>query len=71
MLDERELLVKLAERLLAHHAERTTDSAPEPWRLDNRVYTDPELFARERQTLFKQNPMLVGFSPDLPEPGEY
>lgn len=71
MLEERELLVKIAEQLLAHHAERTTGSAPEPWRQDNRVYTDPELFARERQTLFKDNPMLVGFSPDLPEPGSF
>lgn len=71
MLDERELLVKIADRLLAHHAERTTGSAPEPYRLDNRVYTDPELFTRERQTLFKHNPMLVGFSPDLPEPGSF
>ena len=26
---------------------------------------------RERQTLFKDNPMLVGFSPDLPEPGSF
>lgn len=71
MLEERDVLVNIADRLLAHHAERTTGSAPEPWRLDNRVYTDPELFARERQTLFKQNPMLVGFSPDLPEPGSF
>jgi phenylpropionate dioxygenase-like ring-hydroxylating dioxygenase large terminal subunit len=71
MLDERQLLVKLAERLLAHHAERTTGSAPEPHRLDNRVYTDPELFARERQTIFQDNPMLVGFSADLPEPGSF
>jgi phenylpropionate dioxygenase-like ring-hydroxylating dioxygenase large terminal subunit len=71
MLDQRQLLVTIAERLLTHHAERTTGSASEPWRMDNRVYTDPELFARERQTLFKDNPMLVGFSPDLPEPGSF
>lgn len=71
MLDERQLLVKIAERLLAHHDERTTGSAAELYELDTRVYTDPDLFARERETLFKQNPLLVCFSPDLPEPGSY
>lgn len=71
MLDERQVLVKIAERLLTHHAERTTGSAAEPHRFDNRVYTDPELFARERHTLFKQNPMLVCFSADLPEAGSF
>jgi len=71
MLEEREVLSQLAERLLRHHDEGTTGSAPEPHRLDNRVYTDPELFARERETLFRHNPMLVGFSVDLPDPGSF
>jgi phenylpropionate dioxygenase-like ring-hydroxylating dioxygenase large terminal subunit len=71
MLDEREVLSGIAQRLLKHHAEGSTGSAAEPYRLDNRVYTDPELFARERATLFRRNPMLVCFSADLREPGSF
>ena len=71
MLDERRVLVDIAARLLKHVDEGTTGSAPDPWRLDNRVYTDPELLARERATLFRQNPLLVCFSADLPEPGSF
>jgi len=71
MLDEREVLTQIAERLLRHHDTHTTGSASEPHRLPNRIYTDPELFARERQTLFRQNPLLVCFSVDMPEPGSF
>jgi carnitine monooxygenase subunit len=71
MLDEKQFLTQIAERLLKHQDAGTTGSAPEPYRLNNRVYTDPELFARERETLFKHNPMLVCFSIDLPEPGSF
>lgn len=71
MLEERQVLGEIADRLLQHHAAGTTGSAAEPFRLDNSVYTDPELLARERATLFTQNPMLVCFSRDLPGPGSY
>ena len=71
MLDERQVLSQIAERLLCHYDAGTTDNAPEPRRIASEVYTDPKLWARERETIFKQNPMLVCFSVDLPGPGSY
>lgn len=34
-------------------------------------YTDPERLARERETLFRKFPILVGFSSQLPKPGDW
>jgi phenylpropionate dioxygenase-like ring-hydroxylating dioxygenase large terminal subunit len=70
-MDERQAYVDLTKRLLALVASGTTDSAPEPYRLPTSVYTDPELFEKEKQTIFRDNPQLVCFSSDLPDPGTY
>ena len=34
-------------------------------------YTSEELFAREQQVFFKEQPMLIGLSSELPEPNSY
>jgi phenylpropionate dioxygenase-like ring-hydroxylating dioxygenase large terminal subunit len=70
-MDERQVYVDLTKRLLALVASGTTDSAPEPYRLPPSVYTDPELFEKEKRTIFRDNPQLVCFSSDLPGPGSY
>ncbi|MEM9751509.1 MAG: aromatic ring-hydroxylating dioxygenase subunit alpha, partial [Pseudomonadota bacterium] len=36
---------------------------------DARVYTDPARFEREMETIFRNQPILVGLTQDLPEPG--
>jgi phenylpropionate dioxygenase-like ring-hydroxylating dioxygenase large terminal subunit len=68
---ERQAYVDIAKRLLALVDAGTTDSAEDVCRLSTSVYTDPELFELEKQTIFKDNPQLVGFSADLPGPGSY
>ena len=70
-MDERQAYIEITRRLLAHVEAGTTDSAAAPYRLATSVYTDAELFEREKQTIFKDNPQLVCFSADLPGPGTY
>jgi len=70
-MNERDVLASLARRLLDNHANRTTDSAPAPYRQSTDIYTDQALFDREKQTIFRDNPQFVCFSVDLPEPGSY
>lgn len=39
--------------------------------LDNRIYTDPAVFAREREHIFKQQWKFVCHESELPRPGDY
>lgn len=58
-------------RLVEHLREpRTSDLSDEVTTLAASVYTDPARFHAERRHLFQQQPMLVGFSGELPEPGD-
>jgi len=58
-------------RLVEHIREpRSSDLALAPVRLPASVYTDPERFEAERRRVFAEQPLLVGFSGDLPEPGD-
>jgi phenylpropionate dioxygenase-like ring-hydroxylating dioxygenase large terminal subunit len=68
---ERQAYVDIVKAVLAHLDAGTTDSAPEVLRVPTAIYTDPELFERERQTIFSDNAQLVGFSSELPGPGTY
>lgn len=61
----------LTKRMLAMVDAGVTDSAPAAYRQPSSVYTDPALFAREKATIFKDEPQLVCFSSDLPEKGSY
>jgi len=46
------------------------DNAPEgAMENDARVYTDPVRFQKEKETIFKNQPILAGLSHDLPESG--
>ena len=71
MHDEKEVLHAIVKRVLKHIDAGTTDSAPAPYRHPTWTYTDPALFEQERLKIFKENPQLVGFSPDLPNPGSF
>lgn len=58
-------------RLVEHLREpRSSDLADTPIKIPASVYTDPERFAAERSKLFAETPLLVGFSHDLPGPGD-
>ncbi len=58
-------------RIVDHLREpRSSDLAPAPMRIPAASYTDPARFSAERQKIFGTEPLLVGFSSDLPSPGD-
>ena len=60
-----------ARRLAAHVRNNTSDLAPAPMRNDVAVYTDPVRHAAERQKLFREMPVAVCLSSELPKPGSF
>jgi phenylpropionate dioxygenase-like ring-hydroxylating dioxygenase large terminal subunit len=67
----RQQQIALLKRLLMHVDAKTTHLADAPWRNDVSVYTDPAHYARERQILFRQRPLLMGFASEWPGPGAF
>ena len=70
-MHEHKLLVDLIQRINGYIDAETTASADAPYRNPARYYTDPELFEREKQVMFRGTPQLVCFSSDLPKSGDY
>ena len=60
----------LRRRTLERMRSKTTDLDKVPMRIDPRLYTDPAYFERERQTLFRETPILAGLSMDVAAPGD-
>jgi phenylpropionate dioxygenase-like ring-hydroxylating dioxygenase large terminal subunit len=67
----REVRMQLFRRVLEHAKAGTTDLAQDVMHIDPSTYFDPENFARERIRLFRETPLLVCLSSDLPEPGSF
>ena len=67
----RQQQIALLKRLLLHVDAKTTHLADAPWRNDVSVYTDPAHHARERQILFRQRPLLMGFASEWAGPGAF
>jgi phenylpropionate dioxygenase-like ring-hydroxylating dioxygenase large terminal subunit len=63
--------VDVIERWLAMYRSGSTQLAPGVVELDPTIYTDPAWFARERQRLFRDRPVLVCLSADVAEPGDF
>lgn len=61
----------LIERFARHRQQGTTDMAPHSLRVPAGHYTDTAQTAREVDIWFRQSPLLVALTPDLPEPGSY
>ncbi len=61
----------LAERLLTHIEQRTTDMCEAIHVQGVEQYVSPSWLARERATIFRRLPLLVGFGTDFPNPGDY
>ncbi len=68
---QRDEIQRVAKRLLAHVAAGSTEMGPHAHRLDLSVYTDPDVFATEKELLFRRRPLLAALSSDLPEPGSF
>jgi phenylpropionate dioxygenase-like ring-hydroxylating dioxygenase large terminal subunit len=63
--------VALLRRLLTYVDTKTTSMADAPWRNSVSVYTDLDHAARERQLLFRERPLLMGFSSEWAGPGAF
>ncbi len=67
----REVRLRLFRRVLEHCEAGTTDLAPDVMRIDPATYFNQAYFERETRKLFRETPLLVCLSPDLPEPGAF
>ncbi len=63
--------IALTKQVFAHLDNKTTDRADEHYLNPITVYTDPERLRREKQVLFRQYPLLMGLSCQLPGAGSY
>ena len=61
----------LVDRFVSHLENGTTDTAPHSLQVPAAHYTDHAQTQLEVERLFKQQPLLVALTPDLPEPGSY
>jgi phenylpropionate dioxygenase-like ring-hydroxylating dioxygenase large terminal subunit len=63
--------IALLKRLLHYLDTKTTHMADAPWSNSVTVYTDPAWAAREQQLLFRERPLLMGFSSEWATPGAF
>lgn len=61
----------LAQRLLAHLENGTTDSADAVKYIPVRNYVDPERWQLEMERIFRRLPLLLAFSCEMRQPGDY
>jgi phenylpropionate dioxygenase-like ring-hydroxylating dioxygenase large terminal subunit len=66
-----ELQVELLQRVLQHVANGTTDTSEDQQSFWPRIYVDAERLRSERDVLFREYPLVVGFSSQLRAPGDY
>jgi phenylpropionate dioxygenase-like ring-hydroxylating dioxygenase large terminal subunit len=65
------LQIQLIQTLLDLVESRNIYSSDESSRNPTEVYTSPSRFERERDTLFRKFPLIVGFSSQIPSCGDY
>jgi nitrite reductase/ring-hydroxylating ferredoxin subunit len=68
---QRSTQLALAREILRHIDMRTTAISDAVVRNPTAVYTEPELLRREIDILFRRQPLLLGLSCQLPNPGDY
>jgi phenylpropionate dioxygenase-like ring-hydroxylating dioxygenase large terminal subunit len=64
-------LVRMARRNIAHVKAGTIDQAPEVLRVPSAHYSDPLRFERELARVWKKLPLVLAFSAELREPGDF
>src|SRR5205807_124140 len=62
---------KLAEKLLSHVENNTTDQVEGTLSVPTSAYTDPQRWEREMQLIFKRLPLMLALSVELANPGDY
>jgi phenylpropionate dioxygenase-like ring-hydroxylating dioxygenase large terminal subunit len=63
--------ISLLERVLAHVRNGTTDIHDQPAPFARTIYNSQSRLDVERQTLFRRFPLVVGFSSQVAQPGDY
>lgn len=71
MTDRSSELLALTRRALVHFQNRTTDQADAVMAMPVSAYTDPERYEREVDRVFRNLPLAMALSLELPEPGSY
>ena len=61
----------IVEKMLDYVENNRTDQAAGVMRVPVETYTDPALWAREMELIFKRLPIMVAVSGEIPEPGDY
>ena len=64
-------MMGLAARALQHFEHQTTDLAPEIMSQPVAAYIDPARYQAEREGIFKQLPLALALTLELPKPGDY
>lgn len=64
-------MMGLATRALGHFQEKTTDMAPETMQQPVDAYINNERYQAERERIFRQLPLALALTLELPEPGDY
>jgi phenylpropionate dioxygenase-like ring-hydroxylating dioxygenase large terminal subunit len=67
----RQWMTAVGEAVIGHASAGSFTLAPEVARQSTLVYTDPGLFERERQLLFRRLPLMLAASCEIRNPGDY
>ncbi|HRH85735.1 MAG TPA: aromatic ring-hydroxylating dioxygenase subunit alpha [Rubrivivax sp.] len=67
---QKDTQTRLMRRVLAHMEARTTDLAPDIHRVSNAHYASPEQLAAEEALLFRDYPLVMGMSCQIPNAGD-
>lgn len=67
----KQLQIQLIQKAIELVESRKTEMGDEYSRNPVDIYTSPERFEKERDTLFRQFPLVVGFSSQVTKPGDY
>jgi phenylpropionate dioxygenase-like ring-hydroxylating dioxygenase large terminal subunit len=70
-MDRAEEYNAIAERIVAHHQNDTTDQADDVMEVPVTSYTDPVRWQREVDLIFKRLPVMVALTCEMPQPGDY
>lgn len=70
-MDRAEEYNAIAERIVAHHRNDTTDQADGIMEVPVSTYSDPGRWAREVEAIFKHLPVMVALTCEVPKAGDY
>jgi phenylpropionate dioxygenase-like ring-hydroxylating dioxygenase large terminal subunit len=70
-MDRAEEYNAIAERIVTHHENDTTDQADDVLKVPVSAYTDPAQWRKEMDRIFMRLPIMVALSCEIPKPGDY